>query len=123
MPKARVFDTGNGLRINYPNYRHKDPNESEQIFLDRVYAKAVEADPSLAGLSTTDIDHKDLPPNRAKRHAWRLNSQGKVIVDPTIPEPPRPNQSIIDDVENATNIGQLKAAMVRWLKGQDGRRN
>ncbi len=116
MPRCRIFDTGNGLRIVYPNYRHKDPNESEQTFLDRVYARAAQAVPGLAGLPTKDMDNSELPISREKRHAWRLNSQEKVIVDPVVPDPQRVNQSNIDDVENATNIGQLKAAMVRWMK-------
>ena len=87
MSKARVFDTGAGLLISHPNYRHKDPNETEQEFLDRVYARAVIAQPALAGLPTTDIDIADLPASRAERFRWRLNPQGRIVPDPTVPDP------------------------------------
>ncbi len=119
--KARAFERPDGsLIIFYPNYRKQLPTETEAEFLARVYARTMSADPQLAGLSFVDMDQSDVPPTvngkKDKRHAWRLNPQGKIIVDPTVPEPTRPDQGFIDDIENATTIGQLKSAVVRWVK-------
>ncbi|KKL08832.1 hypothetical protein LCGC14_2571950, partial [marine sediment metagenome] len=72
--------------------------------------------PDLQGLPNEDVEETDFPPDRTNRHAWRLRPNKKVQMDLSVPKPPHPQQGKIDDIENATNIGQLKAAMIAWIK-------
>lgn len=52
--------------------------------------------------------------DRSKRHAWRWQGN-RVIVDPTVPDPPKPRQPLIDEVNAATTIAALKAAILKLL--------
>lgn len=89
--KVRRFVALDGsIRFVVPNWRRKLANESEQQFTDRVFAEAVEKDPSLVGLAFADIDDSTLPPRsrvdaqgdeHSVRDAWRMNGGGIVIVD------------------------------------------
>lgn len=56
------------------------------------------------------IDDSDLPPTRARRHAWRVQN-GRVIVDPTIPDP----VDRLADLRSSTTLAELKTALARIL--------
>jgi len=82
--KRRVFQNPDGtVRIMVPN--PKRMTDSKEDF-DVVTAR----DPTLDGLPFQDIDGADIPTDRGLRYKWRLN-QGKVKVDPSVPDfvPPR----------------------------------
>ena len=55
-----------------------------------------------------------LPPDRSRRHAWRWVGT-RVIADPAVPDPPKPRQALIDEVQAATTIAALKAAVLKLL--------
>ena len=48
------------------------------------------------------------------RHQWRIRN-GKIVVDTTVPDPA---PSLRADVEKATTVAALKAAMLRMLDGR-----
>jgi len=82
--RLRVFiNTDGSLRI-------VSPNRGIGISEESAFVHAVRADPTLAGLPFVDLDADKLPPDKAKRHAWRLNpARDRIIVDPTVPDLPK----------------------------------
>lgn len=54
------------------------------------------------------IDHPDLPSTPS--HRWRIRN-GVVVDDPTIPDPPHPRQALLNQVNQATTVAQLKALL------------
>ena len=59
-----------------------------------------------------------LPSSRADRTKWRKNPNGRgVIVDLTIPDPPHPRQALLDAIQGATTIAQLKALLIQTIRG------
>jgi len=82
------------VRVVYPNQRLRAPGESEDAFLDRICAHTIEADPTLRGLPSADMDHTELPTERTRpsldlqrasvdvRRAWRVVGK-RVVIDKT----------------------------------------
>ena len=60
------------------------------------------------------ITTASLPADRTKRHKWRL-SGGRCVVDDTVPDPPHPKQALLDEIDGASNIAQLRTAMKKLL--------
>lgn len=91
MSIVRVFQNPDGsVRIVHP------VNEADP---ETVFARTVEADPSLASLPYTDVDSSTLPPRdeicldcpnqkHSTRDQWRLKN-GTVMRDPLKPNPSR----------------------------------
>ena len=61
-------------------------------------------------LGTPIVQDPDLPPDKRERHKWRIQG-GKVRVDLTVPDPPHPRQALLDQVDAATTVAQLKAIL------------
>lgn len=59
------------------------------------------------------VDHPDLPATPS--HRWRIRN-GQVVDDPTIPDPPSPKQALVDQVNAATTIAQLRALVARYIE-------
>lgn len=58
-----------------------------------------------------DMDAADLPP-RARRHAWRKHpTELRVVVDPTVPDPPHPKKKLLDAIDQAATVDDLKALL------------
>ena len=53
--------------------------------------------------------------DRSKRYAWRWQG-GRVIADPAIPDPPHPRQPLLDEIQAATTIAALRAAVLKIVK-------
>lgn len=52
----------------------------------------------------------------AQRHKWRKNPNGPgFIVDPTAPDPPHRHQALLDEVQAATTVDELKALLVKYI--------
>lgn len=97
MPKCRVFEAVDGtLRVNYPNPKHKRPDETDDEFVARIAAIAVARDPTLAdAVGTVDVEQAALPARfetdgdgdeRPCRSAWRKIGNAVQIDDAQIPE-------------------------------------
>jgi hypothetical protein len=53
-----------------------------------------------------------IPADRAARGKWRKNPAGAgVIVDVTVPDPPHPKQALLDAIDAAKTIAELKVLM------------
>ncbi len=85
-------------------------DEPEDEWYARICARAIEADPTLAGLPFHDALDTDLP-DRASRHAWRVKN-GRVHVDPTIPKPETPAERRRARIAAATTLDELKAILL-----------
>jgi hypothetical protein len=49
-------------------------------------------------------------PDRSTRGKWRIKN-GRIVVDATVPDPPHPRQALLDSIDSATSLDELKAAM------------
>ena len=86
---CRVFTMPDGtVQVVHPAPKAQLPGESNAIFYTRVMARAVQANPVLAGRPFVDVMASILPADRAKRHAWR-EKHGIIAVDPTVPDRPQ----------------------------------
>ena len=61
------------------------------------------------------VDYPDLPTTPS--HRWRIRN-GKVVDDPTVPDPPHPRQDVLDQIDAATTIAQLKAVVRKVVTGR-----
>jgi len=115
MAKVRVFTNPDGsVRILHLNQRIANTTAN----LDRETAK----DPSLVRLPHIDIEENAVSRDRANRHKWRIRGNA-VIPDNTIPDLPDPSKSLLDEVDSATNIADLKAVLNKVIKrGSPSRR-
>ncbi len=117
--KCRVFKNPDGsISIVHPNEKYRNRGEPDVEFYSRVFNKAMSSDPALDGLPSEDIDSSDLPPDRSKRHKRRLNPANKVVVDPSVPDPPHPRQKLLDGIESATTVAQLKTFLLESITGK-----
>src|SRR3990167_8553899 len=66
------------------------------------------------GTTVLIMDDSTLPTDRARRHAWRVRN-GQVVDDPAIPDRPAANQALRDEVQAATTLAALKAALLKVL--------
>lgn len=91
MATCRVYYKADGMIVTktrpYPQSKKKE--ETTQEWLDRVYARNVEKNPHLAGLSYVDMDEADLPPRKdangtSVREKWRWTPSLGVHVDNSI---------------------------------------
>lgn len=59
------------------------------------------------------VDHPVLPATPS--HRWKIQN-GRVVDDPTVPDPPKsPRETGLDDLKAATTIAQVKAALLKAL--------
>lgn len=116
MPLCRVFQMPDGsLRVMHPNLKLRHPGESEADFCARICDADRAKAPWLAtAVVAGDVDSATLP-SRSRRHAWRVKN-GKVVDDPTIPEPPDPDRELAAAIQNATTLDALKAALLSSVK-------
>ena len=114
MALGRVFTNPDGsVRVLRLNARHRGVEETETQFLERETAKQAD----LMALSFVDVDEAQLPSSRMKRHAWRVNpARTALIVDPGVPDPPHPRQALLDALDQATTIDQLKGLMKQMVR-------
>lgn len=117
MPKVRIFENPDGsVRVVHLNPKRRLENESDADFEARIFARTVEADPTLDGLPFSDIEVAALPTDRSKRYAWKRQGNA-VIVDPSVLPPPHPKQKLLDDINKATTIDGLKTLMTKMVRG------
>ncbi len=131
--KARVFENSDGtLQVVKLNPKRQREGESDADFEARLFSRHVEQNslliqkmidagkplprPALAGLPFSDVEVNILPTDRSKRYAWRRQGNA-VVVDPTVQPPPHPRQTLLDEIEAATSIAELKASLLKVIRG------
>lgn len=119
MARVRVLQNADGtLRIIIPAPKARRADETEEAFFARACAETIAKNPSLQGLPAVDLDDGELPQERPRRrHAWRL-SFGRIVVDPAAPEPPHPQQALLDEIATATTVSALRAALAKTVTGR-----
>jgi len=86
------------------------PGETTAETVARLAPLEQAKNPDLADATFTLVTTANTPAERANRHKWRLRN-GRVEVDAAVPDPPNPKQALLDAIEGATNLAQLKAAV------------
>lgn len=115
-----IFQKPDGsLRIMQLSNRHltgqRLPGETVAEAVARLaLAEQAKNPQDLADAVPTLVTMANMPADRAKRHKWRL-SGGRCVVDDTVPDPPHPKQALLDEIDAASNIAQLRTAMKKLL--------
>lgn len=82
MSKCRiVYHPNRSVAIIRPAPKSKAPDETEDAWLNRVFAKAMTG--ALSGLPYDDVDIATLPPTRENREAWEGRKGEGVTVNQT----------------------------------------
>lgn len=68
----------------------------------------------LADATVLLLKEADLPADRTKRHKWRLQGS-QCIVDDTVPDLPHPKQSLLDEIDGASTMAQLRNVLKKLL--------
>lgn len=115
--KVRIFREPSGnLRILHLAPKHRLPDELDDAFIARVGTQVTTRDSSLAGLPFIDVEEASLHAlDRSLRHKWRTVGQA-VVVDPTVPNLPHPKQALLDEIDAATTMDALKAAVKKVIR-------
>ena len=80
MPKRRVIYKNDGsVDIVIPAPKSRFEGEPEDVWLKRVFDRAIEVDPNLQGLDYDDVDTSEIPSDRKDRNAWTRHPSGKGI--------------------------------------------
>lgn len=109
MARCRVFQNPDGsLLVMYLNESRRLAGETDAQFFLREQAKQ----PALVALPFIDTDTSNVPTDRAQRHKWRI-AGGQLIVDLAVPNPPHPKQALLDEIDAANSVAQLRAALRR----------
>jgi len=61
---------------------------------------------------TVPLHEPELPRKRSQREKWRIRG-GAIVVDPTVPDPPHPKQALLDAIQRAQSLDDLKALMAQ----------
>lgn len=78
--KIRVIELNKSVAVVYPAPKSRKKGETEEAWLDRVFAKAMQG--KYKGFPYKDMDSSELP-TRDKRSAWEMKD-GKVVVNKSI---------------------------------------
>jgi len=64
---------------------------------------------------TVPIFDPVLPRKRSQREKWRIRG-GQVVIDPTVPDPPHPKQALLDEIDGAQSLEEVKALLKRVVQ-------
>lgn len=73
-----VYKEDKTVAVIYPAPKSRQPEETEEEWLERVFARAIKQDKELEGQPFDDIDPSELPQDRTYRDLWR-GEKGKGI--------------------------------------------
>ncbi len=83
---------------------------------DGARDKMLPTNPALAGRPAQLVKTADVPRGKAGREQWRLRD-GKVVVDPAVPPRAHPKQALLDAIDGARDVGELKALLRQVVTG------
>ena len=108
MSHCRVVQKPDGsVTIIRPGLHSRRPDEDELAWLDRVFTAHMESR-GWIGRPFVDMDVSKLPPDRKNRNKWRLNTRNLLFVDQSIPDTPHRRQGLVDRIEKAKSVDELK---------------
>lgn len=114
MPRCLVVQQPSGnVVVIHPAPKARRAGESDSTFHARIFADTLDQG-GWTALPTLEMGSSDLPA-RAQRHKWRLQG-GQVRVDPTVPDPPHPQQGLLDRIALATTVEQLKPILMDFIR-------
>ena len=94
---------------------HHQADETTAQAVLRLARHQQTKNPDLASASPILVKSADIPPDRTKRHKWRLQGS-RCVVDDTVPDPVHPRQSLLDQINAAATLDQVKQSMVDWVR-------
>ena len=95
----------------------KDDNEAIESAMQKLFIGGICNPLGTFHDCMTDAEYQSLvPSDRANRNKWRKHPlNDSVIVDNTISDPFDPRQSLLNDLNDAKTLPQLKAIIVKML--------
>ncbi len=115
MSHCRVVQKPDGsVTVIRPGLHSRRPDEDELVWLDRVFTAHMESR-GWIGRPFVDMDVSNLPPERTKRNKWRLNPSNSVFVDDSVPDTPHPRQELVDRIERAGSVDELKQLLKEYI--------
>ena len=113
---ARIWYEPNGVKVTT---FAPGASESEKSSACRTLLAdgRVEATATFEDVESVEALITALPGDRSERHKWRKNPLGKgCVVDALVPDPPHPKQALLESINSATTIAQLKVAMREMIQ-------
>lgn len=96
--------------------RSRPPGIPDSVWALRCFERVLAKHPEWQGLPAVDVQSDTLPATRALRDKWRLTG-GAVRADPAVPDRPHPRQGLLDAVDRANTVPELKAVLRQLLRG------
>lgn len=94
--------------------RERRPGEPTAEVVRRLAPLIQAKSPGFAGGIPTLVASKDIPARDNERHKWKLQGD-KIVVDHTKPDRPNPRQTLLDQIDSAKDINELKTVLKRVL--------
>lgn len=91
------------------------PDETTVQVVLRLSVSEQAKNPDLADATAFLVTEANVPVDRAKRHKWRLQGS-RCVVDDSVPDPVHPRQSLLDQINAAATLDQVKQSMVDWVR-------
>lgn len=118
---ARVWHRSDGSIVSVQRFLASEPDKIADALAKRKARGDLPDDVQFVDV-TTEAELAALLPAEAaqsdrKRHKWRLRD-GKIVVDHTLPDPPHPKQALLDAVDKANTVGEVKALLRQIVAGQ-----
>lgn len=116
--RVRILQHPDGsVTIIHPamNDLARPPGVNDETWVEQCLDKTMAKHPEWHALLSVDIQSDALPTDRALRHKWRLVA-GAVMVDPAVPDPSHPKQALLDAIDEAATLVDLKLLMKRIVK-------
>ena len=108
---ARIWYEPSGVKVTV--FAPGSSNEEQARACQALLADGrIEEGATFDDVSSADMLKSLLPSDRTNRMKWRKNPLGPgVAPDVTIPDPPHPRKALLDAVNQATTINDLKAVI------------
>ena len=91
------------------------PNETTAEAVARLaLAEQAKNPQDLADAVPQLVTEASLPTDRTKRHKWRLQGL-QVVADDAVPDQPHPKQALLDEIDSASTMAQLRSVMKKLL--------
>ena len=116
---VRVLQQPDGsLLVIHPamNDRSRPPGIPDDVWARARLDQTLIKHPEWQGLPAVDVQSDTLPTDRTLRDKWRLTGR-TVRPDPAVPDRPHPRQGLLDAVDRANTVPELKVVLRQLLRG------
>ena len=94
---------------------HHQADETTAQAVLRLAQHQQTKNPDLTPATPVLVKSADMPSDYTKRHKWRLQGS-RCVVDDTVPDPPHPRQSLLDQINAAATLDDVKQRMADLVR-------